>query len=358
MDKLMGALADFLVSYGGWGIVAVMFILLLFFGDRLLTTIEGFWAAFRNISSFTFKRYTSTKLCNQILHATKIINDINQDFLPYRVRIKWVKNEEIHSFLKSGQVIIRIKDDEDINKSFVLAVSEFVRQGLIHNVKRHLRDQPMVQAIDLCAVGKVLSQSYVESLSYFEKNILNNLLEKDDEFAKRFNQLRRIDYSGLFLPVFLNEMAKTMRSFDGQYFIEDFENEAKSFLKFLVDFCSDKHKKLTYSGKYIKVAFGLVANQSFIFRHGRDAYVEKVRNSLSAGAQTVYLFGWEDKVKIVRQIAERAARADLRIKKVKHHHYRHVFEDRSAARGICAEMSAIPAVSGAGARGRELVAGR
>ena len=143
-------------------------------------------------------------------------------------------------------------------------------------------------------------------------------------------------------------MAKTMRSFDGQYFIEDFENEAKSFLKFLVNFCSDKHKKLTYSGKYIKVAFGLVANQSFIFRHGRDAYVEKIRNSLSSGAQTVYLFGWEDKVKIVRQIAERAARADLRIKKVKHHHYRHVFEDRSAARGICAEMSTIPAVSGAG----------
>ena len=82
-----------------------------------------------------------------------------------------------------------------------------------------------------------------------------------------------------------------------------------------MDFCSDKHKKLTYSGKYIKVAFGLVANQSFIFRHGRDAYVEKVRNSLSAGAQTVYLFGWEDKVKIVRQIAERA-RADLRIKRL------------------------------------------
>ena len=204
-----------------------------------------------------------------------------------------------------------------------------------------------MQAIDLCAVSKVLSQSYVESLSYFEKNILNNLLEKDDEFAKRFNQLRRIDYSGLFLPVFLNEMAKTMRSFDGQYFIEDFENEAKSFLKFLVDFCSDKHKKLTYSGKYIKVAFGLVANQSFIFRHGRDAYVEKVRNSLSSGAQTVLPFRLGRQVKIVRQIAERRARS-LRIK-VKHHHYRHVFEDRSAARGICAEMSTIPAVSGAGA---------
>ena len=171
MDKLMGALADFLVSYGGWDCrryVHPAFV----FGDRLLTTGEGFWAAFRNISSFTFKRYTSTKLCNQILHATKIINDINQDFLPYRVRIKWVKNEEIHSFLKSGQVIIRIKDDEDINKSFVLAVSEFVRQGLIHNVKRHLRDQPLVQAIDLCAVSKVLSQSYVESLSYLKRTSL------------------------------------------------------------------------------------------------------------------------------------------------------------------------------------------
>ena len=43
MDKLMGALADFLVSSAD-EIVAVMFILLLFFGDRLLTTVEGFWA--------------------------------------------------------------------------------------------------------------------------------------------------------------------------------------------------------------------------------------------------------------------------------------------------------------------------
>ena len=56
------------------------------------------------------------------------------------------------------------------------------------------------------------------------------------------------------------------------------------------------------------MAVGLVANQSFIFPPRADADVEKVRNSLSAGAQTVYLFGWEDKVKIVRQIAERPAR--------------------------------------------------
>jgi hypothetical protein len=341
MDRLMGALADFLVSYGGWGIVAVMFILLLFFGDKLLATVERFWAAFRNVSSFAFKRYTSIKLSNQILHATKIINDINEDILPYRVRIKWVKSEEIDSFLKSGQVIIKIKDDEDINKSFVLAVSEFVRQGLIHNVKRHLRDEPLVQAIDLCAVNKVLSQSYVESLSYFEKNILNNLLENDEEFSKRFNQLRQIDHSGLFIPVFLNELSKTMCNFDGQYFIEDFENEAKAFLKFLVDFCTEKYKKLFYNGKYIRVAFGLIANQSFIFRYGREAYIEKVRDSLSLGAQTVYLFGWEDKVKIVRQIADRTARTDMRIKRVKSHYYRHVFEDRSVTRGICVEMSTL-----------------
>ncbi|HHV50928.1 MAG TPA: hypothetical protein GXX54_04395 [Clostridiales bacterium] len=341
MDRLLGALAEFLVSFGGWGIVTVMSILLLFFGDKLLTTVESFWAAFRNVSSFTFKRYTSTKLSNQILHATKIINEINDDILPYRVRIKWVKNEEIESFLKSGQVIIKIKGDDDINKSFVLAVSEFVRQGLIHNVKRHLRDEPFVQAIDYCAVNKVISQSYMESLSYFEKNILNNLIKNDEEFAKRFNQLKQIDHSGLFLPVFLNELSKSLSQFDGQYFIDDFEKEAKAFLKFLVDFCSEKHKKLSYSGKYFKVAFGLIANQSFINRHGRDAYVEKVRNSLSQGAQTVYLFGWEDKVRIVRQVAERTARLDLRIKRVKYHYYRHVFPDRSAARGICVEMSTI-----------------
>ncbi|HCA30346.1 MAG TPA: hypothetical protein DEP23_12660 [Ruminococcaceae bacterium] len=340
MDKLMGALADFLASYGGWGIVAALVILLLFFGDRLLTTIESFWAAFRNISSFTFKRYTSTRLSNQILHAAKVINSVNDDLLPYRVKVKWIKSENIESFLKSGQVIIKIGDDDDINKSFVIAVAEFVRQGLMHNVKRHLRDEPLVQAIDCCAVNKILSQAYIECLSYFQKNLLDRLL-KNSDFAKHFELLRQIDYNGLFLPVFLNELTKAMRHFHSHYLIEDFEKETLSFLHYLVNFSKEKYKKLFYDGKYIRVAFGLIANQSFISRHGREAYVEKVRSSLSLGAQTVYLFGWEDKIKIVRQVAERTARADMRIKRVKAHPYRHVFEDHSAARAICMEMTTL-----------------
>ncbi|NLN82289.1 MAG: hypothetical protein GX136_07090 [Clostridiales bacterium] len=346
MDKLIGAIVDFFVSYGGWGIVAVMFILILFFGDKLLASVEGFWSAFRNISSFTFKRYTSTRLANQILHATRVINSINDDLLPYRVKIKWVKSENIESFLKSGQVIIKIRDDDDINKSFVLAVAEFVRQGLIHNVKRHLRDEPLVRAIDLCAVGKILSQAYIESLSYFEKNILNSVNETDSDFSKYFEQLKRLDYSGLFLPVFLNELTKSLGQFDDQYFIEDFEKEAKAFLNYLVDFCTERHKTLFYNGKYIRIAFGLVANRQFIFRHGRDAYIEKVRSSLSLGAQTVYLFGWEDKIRIVRQIADRAARLDMRIKRVKAHPYRHVFDDLSSLRAICIEISCLDKTGG------------
>ncbi|MDD2418535.1 MAG: hypothetical protein PHR24_04035 [Oscillospiraceae bacterium] len=341
MDKLMGAITDFLVLYGGWGIVAIMIILVLFFGDRLFTSVERFWAVFRHLSSFTFKRYTSTRLSNQILHATKSIGSIDNDILPYRVKIKWVKSEKTDSFLKSGQIIVKISDDDDINKSFVLAITEYVRQGLIRSVKRHLRDEPLVQAIDLCTVGKVLSQAYIESLSYFEKSFLNDLLKNDEHFLKHFELLRKIDYNGLYLPVFLNELSKSLRRYDGRYFIEDFEKEAKAFLGYLVGFCSDKHKKLNYNGKYIHISFGLIANSSFIFKHGRDAYVEKVRASLSRGAQTVYLFGWEDKIKTVKQIAERTARTDLRIKKVRIHYYRHVFEDHSTARAICAELSTI-----------------
>ena len=122
MDKLIGAIVDFFVSYGGWGIVAVMFILILFFGDKLLASVEGFWSAFRNISSFTFKRYTSTRLANQILHATRVINSINDDLLPYRVKIKWVKSENIESFQK------RADNYQDTRRrryqqSFVLAVA-------------------------------------------------------------------------------------------------------------------------------------------------------------------------------------------------------------------------------------------
>ncbi|MDD2362858.1 MAG: hypothetical protein PHH84_07905 [Oscillospiraceae bacterium] len=341
MDKLMGAIADFLISYGGWGIVAIMLILVLFFGDRLLTSVERFWALFRNLSTFTFKRYTSTRLSNQILHATKSIGSIDSDILPYRVKIKWVKSEKVDSFLKSGQIIVKISDDDDINKSFVLAITEYVRQGLIRNVKRHFRDEPLIQAIDLCTVGKVLSQAYFESLTYFEKTFLNELLENDDSFLNHFERLRKIDYNGLYLPVFLNELSKSLRRYDGRYFIEDFEKEAKLFLRYLVDFCSEKHKKLKFNGNYIHISFGLIANSSFIFKHGRDAYVEKVRNSLTQGAQTVYLFGWEDKIKTVKQIAVRTARTDLRIQKVKIHQYRHVFEDHSTARAICAELSTI-----------------
>jgi hypothetical protein len=181
----------------------------------------------------------------------------------------------------------------------------------------------------------------MESLSYFEKNMLNKLLQTDEDFAKRFEELRRIDLSGLFLPVYLNELSKVLRRISGQYFIDDYENEAKSFLRYLIEFCKNKHKRLYYNGKYINVSFGLIANKAFISRHGKDAYVEKVRESLSSGIQTVYLFGWGDRIKTVRQVAEKAIRSDVRIIYMKMHHYRHVFEDRSTARAICVELSTL-----------------
>lgn len=341
LDEMFKTIASFLIGFGGWGIVAILLIQILFFGDKVFTTVEKFWSISKHVSAFTFKRYTSTKLSNQILYAARAVSNISDDILPYQVKIKWVKNEGIESFLKSGQVIVKIRDDDDINKSFVLGIMEFIKQGLIQNPKRHLKDEKLIKAINLCVVDKILSSTYIESLSYFEKNILNDLLSTDAEFASYFESFKRLDCNGLFLPVFLNEISKALRCLDSQYFIEDYEAEVKAFLQYLTTFCTDKHKRLHYTSKYINISFGLIANRSFIFRYGKDAYVEKVRNSFTQGSQTVYLIGWGEKIKMIKQIANRTARTDIRVKTLQIHTYRHVFDDKSVIPAVCAELSVI-----------------
>lgn len=340
MDDLINTLAGALLVYGGWGLVALLLILLLFFGDRMLVTGERFWALFRHISSFTFKRYTSCRLSNRIYHAAREVGRIHPDLLPYRVKIKWVRAEPVESFLKNGQVILKIQTDDDIHKSFVLAIAEFVRRGLIANIKRHLRNERLVQAIDLCTVDKILSQSYRESLAYFEREILNGLLAENDEFAKYFGQMCLIDRNGLFLPVLLNEMAKVFRRIDDQYFVEDFEPEVTDFLKFLQHFAGGGHKELRYEGRYIRVAFGLVANSHALRRRGRGAYLEQVERSLSEGAQTVYLLGRNGHAALAKQLGQTAARGDWRIRRVRIHEYRHIYEDHTAVQAVCVELSA------------------
>lgn len=339
MDKLFELITTYFLPGSGWGVVVLLLIAALFFGDKLMASAERFWATSRNISGFAFKRYSSSRLSNQLYHAAKVISRINEEFIPYHVRVKWVKSETAESFLKNGQVIIKIQDDDDINKSFVLAMMAFIRQGLLRHVKRQLHNEPLVAAIDLCAVDAILSQSYTDSLSFFEEHILDGQLAANEALAAYFGHLQQLDRNGLLFPVYLNELCKVFRTMSAHYPLEDYDDEALDFLRFLREFAEHSHKRLVFEGKYIRVAFGLIANRAYLARHGRASYVERICDSFSEGAQTVYLFGRGDRIPLTRQLARRSLGCDFRIRRMRAVPYRHVFDDNHVADGICVELS-------------------
>lgn len=318
--------------------IIIIFIIIILLSDKFFNMTERIWSILKNINKFCFKRYASVKLTNNVFKATKVIKNENINIIPYKAKIQWVDCETPESFFKNGQIIIKIKNDNDINRSFVLAVTEYINKGLIPFAKNILHDKHFVESINLYAVKKILSCENRDCYYLFENEILSNILKTDVLFENCFKKLLTIDKNGLFTVVFLNEIGKATSSIINGNEHKDFETDVKYLLTFLVNFCTTEKKVFNYKTKYFRFSFGLLANNETLAYKGEDFYQKKIIESIDKGANTCYLFAMGYKQSILNKIAQKAMREDQRINKINQYKYFQYSDEGRMIPVLCLEL--------------------
>lgn len=338
MEEIIKNGLNGLLKYGGWGVCLVLIVIFLFNSQNIMYIPEKFWGLFKRFWVFSFKKYASSRLSNNIYIATKHLSESNGAILPYRVKVKWVSEESRKTFIKNGQIVVCINKDEDINKTFVLSTMDYIRRGLISKAKLQMNNSALKNAVDACTTNHILARGYNDGLYYFNNHILQKLFEESTEFKTLYSKLIEIDKSGLFVAVFLNEIGQASNSFSPGYSVPDFENEIIDLLEYLLKFAGDKWKKLRYNSKYFNFSFGLLASDEHLNKFGEDDYKSKISESIDEGITSVYLNAWGKKIPVLKRITRNLPREDLRIEKVLYHHYFHVFDDGQKVDAVYAEI--------------------
>ena len=325
-----------------WGTIIILLFCGLFFLfhylDKIYILKASICGIFAKGKSWAKKSQISAKVRGTILGAVRK-EVYRADIIPTDLQVKWVDAENPESFVSGDQVIIRVKQSSNPHENLVVAVSEYVNEGLLHNVRRYL-DGDVMEASKMVFIRKVIQSSDATSLTYLDENYLKPKLDSDENICELFNTLTKIDNSGMFVNILLNEFQKAGMNIYNQIEDPQLVAESREFMRHLYAIAmkvSNDPEKLCFNREYFKVAIIMSASDRVLKTKGIEPYLKAIREKLDEGIETIYVAALGRK----RDIAEAVANEinDYRINDIIEHSYKYVSENGRRIMGVFYECS-------------------
>lgn len=302
----------------------VVIILVIYNVDKVLLIKSEIFGFFANFCSFAKKGQLSNKVRGAILKSVKE-QSLKSDIIPSDLKVVWINKEDTESFVKNDQVIIRIKQASNPHENLVTVISEYVNNGLLHNVKRYLNKEVM-DASRILMTRKIVQLSDKSSLAYLDENYIIPKFRESEELKELYDDLVKIDNNGMFSGIMLNEFKKAGLNIYGQ--VEDplLFAESKEFMRFLYNIAirlSSDPTDLCFNREYFKVAIFLTASTRTLETSGISPFIKAISKQLDDGIETIYIFGLGSKREVAEQISTELD-SDFRIEKINKHSYKHI----------------------------------
>lgn len=308
-----------------WVIVIVLILTNI---DKILLFQSKIWGLFSSSFSFAKKKQISSKVRGTILKSVKSQQIKNNDIIPDDLKIIWINEEKPNSFVKNNQVIIRIKQSSNPHENLITAVSEYINNGLLYNVRRYL-NKDVMDASKILMTRKIVQLSDSNSLVYLDENYIIPEFNKNDELKEIYDDLIRIDNNGMFIGILLNEFKKAGLGIYGNIEDPELHAESKEFMRFLCNIASGVStdpNDLCFNREYIKIAIFLTASNRTLSRRGIKPFIKAISNQLDDGIETIYVFGLGRKREIAEKISDELD-CDYRISNIVKHSYKHINYD-------------------------------
>ncbi|MHB1651688.1 MAG: hypothetical protein ACYCVD_04315 [Desulfitobacteriaceae bacterium] len=320
----------------GWILFIAFIYIFVKHTEKIFLWVERIARVYSRFSTYLSKATIANQVRGNVLKVSKTLAKENSDILPYDLKVEWVKEENKETFMKNGQVIIRMSQNDNPSKNLVIAIAEYVKKGLMPKARTYV-DAKLLSAADLAIMRKLLGITQIEeALDYFDDNILSPAIT-DDETKVLMEHLFAIDNNGMFITILLNEYVKAARKVFPNPPDPCMIAESKEFLSFLHGIATKEPGKfaptLAFNREYYKVTVPLALSNYT----DRNNFINELSRDLNKGIETIYIFGLGGKMHIAKEIAEEAMKRDVRIRDVKCHQYVHKTPWRKTD-GICVEI--------------------
>jgi len=281
--------------------------------EQVVMLIEKLSELMRSLVLQLIKTGMERDIRGLIVKANKRLKIAHEDnFLLEDMKIDWAKGENVRAYIDDDHVIIRMRSSRNPKENFVNAVTAYVSTGLLTKVKRYFSPE-LVSAMNMLAARNIVIYGDGNALEYFDKTVLQPILDESPKVKRAFEMLSAVDSYGIFYSILLGEYSRAGKKVYPKLSDSLFTKEADGLLQFLYQIAAGRglrSEQLFYESFYFTVLIVMTVNfqtaENFIWC-GRQ-----IKEWIEKGSGTVYVLasagdeqGVRDALRHTREITER-----------------------------------------------------
>lgn len=287
---------------------ALLIIFLIRYYDNIKKIFGDILGVFGFLGTLVRKKSITCKIEGNLnLFAKNINSGFNELILP-KVKVEFLNDKNIESFINDDQPIIRMNFTRNQSENLVNASMYYVRTALLHKAKPYI-EKALVNALDYHLTRKILVDHKTgEAITYFDDHYLLPDLENKYVSEDYFIRLQQIDEAGFLVRLLLKEY----KDFGDKIFPnpprQEYSRESKDFFGFvhaLATRIKDEKSQLSFSGENIQIGVILVSRWETYQNYGISPYLKRIKSLAKNNVNTVYFFASGEKhIKILKEIRE------------------------------------------------------
>ena len=269
---------------------------------RRLPTLPNAWK----------RRIVKNELEGSLNAALKEFSHEGAGFVDHEIKIEWITpgSDARESFFRSGKAYLKLGFSENNDRNLVEAALTFCRDGLIPSTRQYI-PSPLLRAIDLMFVDEAIERCQAHrSRAYLIHEVMPREVERLPEADGYINTLSLISQHGLFTRVLLPELRDYPGYVPARMALERHHHNVVAFMEFLETTAKSRETgeltSLLHVGAIVRAAIVLVGIPHKLHFKGTRPYVLAAAIHNENGARTVYLLGYNEGVRFVRDIAVEA----------------------------------------------------
>lgn len=241
------------------------------------------------------------KINSYVKRVAKKVKHLNVN----KVNIQWVDVENItpESYIKDGELIIRLHKSDNQNKNIVNASMAFISNAFLKKAKSYIAKYQR-ESLDLYACYDLLKGEKSEILDQFVQDFMKEKMG-NDKIADLFEKYDDINKAGIFYPILVQELTFLgEKVFNRKRDANVIYDEVKQLIIYLNNYANRKFKEDTisdFTGSYCKFAIRIIGKQYKVSSQGKKVYINNI-SKVNSGNETLYLIGNVENKDFIKQI--------------------------------------------------------
>lgn len=259
--------------------------------EKLVALIAKFATYISNKFDKTYIKYDLQGKVNDYLKTvSKKVKHIDIN----KINIAWVdvENQNPETYVKNGELIVRLHKSNNQNKNIVNASLAFISYAFLKKAKSYIAKYQR-ESLDLYACYDFLRLEKSEILDQFVQDFMKEKMD-NNKIASLFETYHDIDKAGIFYPILVQELTFLgEKVFAQKRDANKIYDEVKQLIIYLNNYANRKLREDSindFNGQYCKFAIRIIGKQYKVNNLGEQTYIRNIEK-INHGNETIYLIG-------------------------------------------------------------------